>query len=262
MKFWTSLQEPLSQAVLIDDNGNIIKKIPEKTPNTPVRKVGCVGKYKNDLIVGRRNSIEIWDINGNEQKYIINHPWIYGLHEVSQIEDDLLIACSSLDVVFRITLEGEVKWSWWAYKSGYGKKFELIDRKDWVNNQVTKNLDNPHGVHLNSGRLQDGKILISLLKSNICGYVEQNKHHFHILAKDLQGVHSPFYYNGQLCYGLSNGLVVNEVFIAGYRWVKRLAEYDSLLWFSHEEGVTALNKNLHVVKNYRLPRPFGIINYA
>ena len=105
MKFWTALQFPLCQAALVCE-GKIVKTIPPKPPKTPARRVELVAEYDDLLVIGRRNSIELWDRAGIELLQSVYHPWIYRLHDCLQVGSELLVACATLDVVFQLDFDG------------------------------------------------------------------------------------------------------------------------------------------------------------
>ena len=264
MKFWTTLQEPLSQAALIED-GKIIKLIPENPSGTPARKVYCVSRYKDNLVIGRRNSIELWDFEGNELLHTIYSPLIYGLHEINQYQEDLIVCCTSLDVVFRIDLEGNVKWKWFAHEHDFCPDPKLLDDPNWQTIQLTKSISPKYSSHLNSCRVHGNKVLISLMKNKKALEIEIGKQQFNVILSNIpEGLHSPVIINDELCYATMDQLVIGNKIIKydyekkeGYLWVKRIVEHDGKIFFSHENAISCIEKDK--IKDIILPRPFGIV---
>lgn len=264
MRFWTVLQEPLCQAVFVE-NGQIVKRIPEKPPNTPARRVMAVGKFNDKLVLGRRNSLEIWDFAGNKCEHIINSQVIYGLHEINQYQDDILICCTSLDGLFQLNLDGDLKWSWFAHDHGFCPDPKLLQMRDWQTIQLTESITPPNSCHLNSARIYGDKVLCSMLKAKKIIEVKIGESGFKkILDLKEDGVHSPVYIKNKLCYATMDNLFINNMNFKydyktkkNYLWVKRIVEHNGLVHFSHEQGVTSYN--YRGFTNIRLPRPFGIV---
>lgn len=267
MRFWTSLQEPLSQAALVE-NDKIIKRIPDNPCGTPVRKVGCVSRYQDKLIIGRKNSIELWDFAGNELLHIINSPMIYGLHEINQYEDDLIICCTTLDVIFRMDLNGNIKWTWFAHDHGFCPNAKLLDDLNWQTIQLTKSISPPQSSHINSCRVHGNKVIASLMKNKKAVEIEIGSKNYKVILSDLQdGLHSPVIIDNKLCYATMDEIVLGNHKIKydypnkqGYLWVKRIVEHEDKIFFSHESGVSyVFKKDKSKVIDITLPRPFGIV---
>lgn len=264
MKFWTVLQEPLCQAVLVE-NGKITKRIPEKAPNTPARRIVAAARYKDKLVLGRRNSLELWDFNGNKCEHIINSPVIYGLHEINQYNDDIIICCSYLDGLFQLNLDGDLKWSWFAHDNGFCPDPKLLEREDWEVVQLTEYIAPPKSCHLNSARVYGDKLLCSLLRTKKIIEVPIGQAGFkNILDLKKEGVHSPVYIKNKLCYATKDELLINNVAYkydyrkkTNYLWVKRIVENDGMIFFTHEQGVSYYNYKTFT--NIRIPRPFGVV---
>ena len=267
MKFWTTLQEPLSQAALIED-GKIIKLIPETPSNTPVRKVGCVARYKDKLIIGKRNSFELWDFDGKELLQTLYSPLIYGLHEVNQYQDDIIMCCTTIDGIFRLDWDGNVKWKWFAHQHGFCPDAKLLDDPNWQTMQLTQSISPPNSSHINSCRVHGNKVLVSLMKNNKAIEIEIDKQDYKVVISDFpHGLHSPVIIDNELCYATMDRIVLGKKVIdynyatkEGYLWVKRIVEHDDKIFFSHESGISYVFKNKKdKVYDIPLPRPFGIV---
>ena len=260
MKFWTALQYPLCQAALVED-GRICKTIPVKPPRTPARRVGLVADYDGKLVVGRRNSIELWDRQGQELLECVYHRWIYGLHGCLQIDSDLLLACSTLDVVFRLDFEGRSPWSWWAHHDGLAAEPRFLERQDWPTLQLTQQLEHDT-AHLNSIRLKDSRTVLATLrrrravveidlsdpspKSKLVRLIQEPQPH------DFQ------YHEGKELFGTEDSLVVGGAACPGYSFVKRIIVLAGGRYlFTHEEGVVEIDGDGRVLASWTLPRPFG-----
>lgn len=264
MRFWTALQEPLNQAALIE-NGKIIKVIPENPSGTPARKVLCVSKYNDNLVIGRRNSIEIWDFEGEKMLNSIYSPLIYGLHEINQYKEDLIVCCTILDVIFRIDLNGNIKWKWFAHEHNFCPNPNLLDDPNWQTTQLTKSISPPNSSHLNSCRVHGNKVLIALMKNKKALEIKIGEQEYKvILANSKDGLHSPVIIENNLCYATIDNLILGNTVISydygkkeGYLWVKRIVQHEDKIFFSHENGISYLHNNKIVDIN--LPRPFGIV---
>lgn len=261
MKFWTALQYPLNQAALVYD-GRIVKTIPSQPPKTPARWVSLVGQYNDCLVIGRRNSIELWDREGTELIHSIYHPWIYTLHDCLQIGEDLLLASATLDVVFRLNLNGQCSWNWWAWRDGLAAKPEFVERDDWQTVQLTQHVEH-ETAHLNSITWQDKQtVLATLLRPrkivqlNLADPVPQCH-----LVQTLEATdpHDFQYHDGQAVYGAADGIIVNGRTHHGYVYVKRIIPLaEDRYIFTHEQGVTEIDNEGQRLTDWKLPRPFGI----
>lgn len=262
MKFWTALQDPLSQAVLVD-NGKIVCRIPEKPPGTLVRRVKCLGESGGDLIVGRRNSIERWKSDGSEMISSYYHPYIYGIHEICEYGDKLIVGCAGLDVVFMLDSDSNVVWEWWASGDGYRAVVKEVFDENWPVMQLTSDrFDFLKGEsHLNSVRIFGNDLLVSLLSNKVIVKLGIGSSKSEFVSDTLFGVHSPILLkSGELVYGCDNGIVLpGGRIIEGYEWVKRIYETsEGNLLFTHERGVTCINLSGEILDHIPLPRPFGI----
>jgi len=268
MKFWTVLQEPLFQAVLVE-NGNIIKRIPEIPPNTPVRRVGCIAKYKDKLIIGKRNSLEIWDFDGKELLQTLYSPLIYGLHEINQYQDDIIICCTTIDGIFRLDLEGNVKWKWFAHQHGFCPDTKLLDDPNWQTIQLTQSISPPNSSHINSCRVHGDTVIASLMYNKTAIEIKIGEQGYTKLIElpESHGLHGTIRVNNELCYATMDRIVLGKKVIdynyatnEGYLWVKRIVEHDDKIFFSHESGISYVFKNKKdKVYDIPLPRPFGIV---
>ena len=118
MRFWTAFQYPLHQAALID-NGKIVATIPDHSSKTPARMVGPIAEWDDKhILIGRRSSVELWTKDGKNLVQQMTHPWIYGFHALQRYKDKILIGCAGPDCVVLLDWDGNVEWSWFAYKHG------------------------------------------------------------------------------------------------------------------------------------------------
>lgn len=261
MRLWTMLQEPLSQVALVE-NGKITKRIPNHPPQTLSRQVKAISEFDGNLIIGRRNSIEMWTPDGNQMIKSVYHPWIYGLHEIIQFGDELLIACAHLDVVFRLNWDGECTWSWWAYKEGYSAEPTFINDENWQTVQLTEILPNDDSVHLNSIKIHEDMILVTLMRKKLVVMVNPHDQydkssHVRQLPEEAHCPHDFLYHKGMPVYGRDIGIVINEKIKSGYQFVKRIKPLDDTLLFTHEKGITQTNFDGRVITDWTLPKPYG-----
>ncbi len=260
-RFWTALQDPLYQAILVE-NGKIIRRIPSNSPRTITRRVGSVGEYKNTLVLLKQSSFEQWDREGKEFLTGFHSKHIYGPHRIVQYEDDLLICSAGLDLFFIMDLEGNIKWEWWAYKYGAGGRPNFFFENDWVIKQVTNDLNKiPIDIraHFNSIWLNDGKFLTSAIERQRIIEITINKPGFKHIAFTENGVHSPIYNNGVLIYCTNYGLMVGDhKVLTQFKWVKFVQKIETGFVFTHEEGVVFVDEDWKIMKEIPLPRPFQI----
>ncbi|MDP7014685.1 MAG: hypothetical protein QGG36_02690 [Pirellulaceae bacterium] len=261
MRFWTALQFPLCQAALVED-GEIVRTIPCKPPGTPARRVVLVGDYEGMLVVGRRNSIEIWDREGGELIQSVYHPWIYSFHACLQHGQRLLVASATLDVVFSLDLEGEATWAWWAHRDGLAAAPSFVDSKDWASRQLTQEIDH-NTAHLNSLRWKSDKVLLATLLRRgavVAIDIGNGKQPVARIERELADpdIHDFQYVGDRAVYGTRDAIVVGDCVHTGFSYVKRVValESDQVL-FSHENGVTALDGDGARGIDWTLPRPFG-----
>lgn len=261
MRFWTALQYPLNQAALICD-GQIVKTIPPRPPNTPARWVVLVSQYDDCLVVGRRCSIELWDRGGTELIHSVYHPWIYSLHDCRQVGADLLLACATLDVVFKLDLQGQASWNWWAWRDGLAEKPGFIERDDWQTVQLTQHVEH-NTAHLNSITLEnDHTVLATLLRPrtivqlNLSDHQPQSRFVESLKATDP---HDFQYHAGRAVYGRRDGITIDGRAHDGYEYVKRIFPVgEDRYLFTHEEGITQIDCEGRRLIDWTLPRPFGI----
>lgn len=260
-RFWTALQEPLCQAVLVE-NGKIIKRIPPGSPKTIVRKVGNVGEYKSTLVLLKHASFEQWDREGKKYLTGFHSKYIYGPHRIVQYEDDLLICASGLDLFFIMDLRGNIKWKWFAYKYSAGGRPDFFFKKDWITKQVTSNLSQISPdvkAHFNSIWMNNGKFLTSALGKHRIIEITINKPGFKHITFTEGEVHSPIYDNETLIYGTNPGLVVGgQKILTQFKWVKFVQKIETGFVFTHEEGVAFVDEDWKIMEKISLPRPFQI----
>lgn len=263
MKFWTALQEPLSQAAFVID-GQITRCIPERSPRTPARKVYCVGEFDGNLVVGRRNHLELWKADGSELLASLYHPLIFDLHEVQQYRDLFLVACAAIDCIFLMDQDGQTKWTWWAHQEGYCPRVPEVDRSDWKTIQITSKKRNfvARECHLNSARIFGEEALVSLMLKGVILSVPlggQRSTQLEAAGTDAT-IHSPIRTaSGSLAYGCQGGMRLPDRLVEGFEWVKRVYEVDpGTFLFTHESGVTQVDSSGTVQEIAVLPRPFGV----
>jgi len=255
-RFWTIFQEPLQQAALIED-GKIVKLIPNSPPRTPARFVSCVGRYNDSLVIGRKNSVELWDWKGEILKSSIYHPWIYRLHDVKQIGDNLLLGCCRIDAMFSINLDAELQWSWFAHEYDLSPQFTAINEPNWTMRHICGEIiEHPGESHLNSVNYQDDTFWISLLKKQMAVKYHQGK--IETIPVEENGIHDYQLIDGKVCYGYDDGCILGEHKFTGFPWVKRIKKHNEHIFFSYEQGVVK-TKGDQVVEIIPLPRPFGIV---
>lgn len=263
MRFWTALQAPLFQAALVDD-GKIVETVPPRPPSTPARRVYLVGEYDSNLIIGRRNSLELWSRDGTEFKRQVYHPWIYSLHDCEQYGDNLILACATLDVVFELTWDGDAVWSWWAWKDGLAGKPDFIDSDDWQTMQLTQEIQHDT-AHLNSIQidLMGRQIYATLLRRQTV--VSIPLPHIEALttmaAETRVDPHDYQRIDGRPVYGFCEGLQFGPIdtgrTVLGYDYPKRIRRVGDTLLVTHEGGVSRLTLDGDHIETWPLPRPFG-----
>lgn len=280
MRFWTAYQEPLRQAVKIDA-GKALQAIPDHPPKTPARWVTCVGEHKGDLVVGRKASVERYKIDGSEFIDSIYHPWIWGLHVVGSYNGHILIASSGIDVCFLMDENGNMKWSWWAWKDGYGPEPVMVKEERWQSVQLTSpdqgtTKDSPH---LNSANPDEGGIIVTLLRPKKVLFLDTNvsdPKSKEVTDFTNNNLHD-FKYDRRGSTPILVGGVTEGVFIGGkihrlhpeaqdvkklYKWgfVKRVSLYeDDKYLVTYETGVAVMDRAGRVLSNIALPRPFNTV---
>jgi len=263
MKLWTMLQEPLSQAALFE-NGNTTKKIPNHPPGTLSRQVKTLGEFDGNLLIGRRNNIEMWTPDGSQMIKSVYHPWIYGLHEVLQWGDELLLACANLDCVFTLDWEGNSNWSWWAWKEGYSTEPTFLNEDNWQTRQITDNFTHKGSVHLNSIKRHEDKVLVTLMwKHTIVSvkpYSNEPSELVAVLPRDARCPHDYFYHEGVEIYGRDWGIVIDGELKRGFSFVKRIYPLRETILFTHEQGIVEMDyKRKKAIRQWTLPKPFGFV---
>lgn len=260
MRYWTALQEPFSQAALVE-NGRIVRRIPDSPPRTRARQVKCVAEFDGNLVVGRLASIELWTPDGGEMISSLYHPYIVGLHEIHQYKDMLLVACAGIDVLFLMTQDCECVWSWWAHHGGYCPRIPEVDGPDWEMFQSTGKAWTltKDESHLNSARVHGDQVLASLLRKDLIVQIPLFGTTATEVCNTAFGVHSPIMTSGGLVYGSDKGVCLPGHTVLGYEWVKRIYEMpDGPLLITHEAGVTKISTSGDVLTHHTLPRPFGV----
>ncbi len=254
------LQEPLSQVALVED-GEILKRIPDHPPQTLSRQVKTISEFDGNLIIGRRNNIEMWTPDGSQMIKSVYHPWIFGLHDVKQWGNELLIACADLDVVFRLDWEGNSNWSWWAWKEGYSTEPTFLEDENWQTRQITDNFTHKGSVHLNSIQFHEDLVLVTLMWKNTIVALDPNSDRPSTPVSNLAGahcIHDYLYHDGKEIYGRDAGIVIDGKLRPGYQFVKRIKPMGDTILFTHEKGITQMNHNTgQVVHQWTLPKPFG-----
>jgi len=260
-RFWTVLQDPFFQAILVE-NGRIIRRIPTDPPRTITRKVGCVAEYKGTLVLLKHSSFEQWDAEGKEFIQGFHDKRIYGPHRIVQFENDLMICAGGLDLFFIMDIEGKVKWEWWAYKYGVGGRPDFYFKEDWIIKQVTGDSNKiPIDIRaqFNSIWLNGGKFLTSALRRREIIEVTINKEGFKHLAWTEDGCHSPIFDNGILIFCTDFGLKVGKrKILTQFKWLKFVQKIETGFAFTHEEGVVFVDEDWKIMKEIPLPRPFQL----
>lgn len=263
MRFWTLLQTPLNQAVLIED-GKTIAQVPSKPPNTPVRRVGVIGSYGNYLACPMHSSFQLWEGDGLTCVTEFYHPLIYAPHACVEFDGHILICSSGLDLFLLMDASGEVLWRWFGGKNGLGEFPEHILRDDWpVLHNSGKNYQLEGGAHFNSIWVEPDRkgFLTSCLKNGQIVRIKPYEDGFEEVAHTkCYGVHSPMMSAEHgLIYGKEKGIVVDgtEV-LTGYDWVKYVRETAEGYVFTHEVGVTFVDRKWNVLREVPLPRPFQL----
>jgi len=261
MKFWTALQYPLCQAALVCD-GQIVRTIPRKPPNTPARRVSMVSQYDDYLVVGRRCNIELWDREGTELLHSVYHPWIYSLHDCLQVGSQFLIACAVLDVVFLLDLQGRESWNWWAYQDELAAEPAFVHRDNWQTVQLTQDVEHEM-AHLNSISLKGERtVLATLLKRRVVVELDLDDpapRSQLVRSLDATDPHDFQYHHDRPVYGSADGITVNGQQHKGYLYVKRIIPLaEDRYLFTHEQGVTQIDRHGNRLADWTLPRPFGI----
>jgi len=272
MRFWTALQYPLHQAILVD-NGKIIRSIPDHSPKTLARMVGPIGEWDDKhILVGRRSSVEMWTKDGVEMVRTVTHPWIYDFHVLQRYQDGLLLGCAGLDCVLIMDWEGKVSWSWFASKHGLsadlkGYPVPFGEGQEWQAFQLTQNFVLPGSTHLNSVRFDtDDTFYATLCHSrkairvrigqdepiDITSIAEELPHDYQIDKR----INAPV-------VGHAKGLSVNgrTLFEAKDRHVKRVYPLGKDAYiFTHEKGVAVVDVNNKVHQDITVPRPWHVVN--
>lgn len=261
LKFWTSSQT-LKQAQLVID-GKIKKCIPPLPPKTIYRRCGPCGEYDDKLAIAKHASFELWSRDGDQCFRSFHHPLIYAPHDIVQYEKDLLICSSGLEMFFLMDIDGNVKWEWWGYKNGLGEKNTFFFQDDWVVNQTTTDTSTPateERAHFNSICLMGDKFLAGALYQKKVVEITIGQDGFKLVADVEAGCHSPFYHNGVLIYGTSEGVMVGtKRVLVDYKWVKTIRAFEDGFVFTYERGLVITDAAWQVKEEVLLPAPFKFV---
>lgn len=269
MRFWTSYQAPLRQAAKIE-NGKMMTVIPEKPPQTPVRWIFSVGKYKEDLLIGRKASIERYSMDGSKIISSIYHPWIWGLHSASEYMGNILVTCSGIDLCFIMNEEGTTLWEWWGWKDGYSKEPVMLKKPDWQQRQLSeddhKSMDGSQ--HLNSANEDEGRILVTFYYSKVVLALDPNVSNpkSEVVARISEEGPHDFKYDRRdktpiLVGGVKRGFYINgKIYEAGGAFVKRVVLYEEDKYLvTYDKGVSVMDRGGNILESMSLPRPFGAV---
>lgn len=263
IRFWTKLQHPFQQAVLVED-GRVIEHIPERPPKTPARHIAAVGTYNDELVLLGKASFERWTADGKEQIRGVYQPDLHAGHAIEQLGDNLVICSSGLDLFYMIDPEGNPLWYWWGHEHGLGGKNAAYYDADWTTKQLSgKNyqIDPRVAAHFNSIWIQnDTWLWTAALKRRKVLAIRIGQQEYRELADIPQhGAHSPIYLEGHIAYGLAEGIMVaGQHIFREKHWVKYIRETPEGFVFTHEEGVTFTDSDWRVMHEYPLPRPFQL----
>jgi hypothetical protein len=270
-KFWTGYQQPLCQAVLIEE-GKELLAIPPRPAGTPARQVWCVGEWDDKLLMGRRNLVELWNRQGTELERQVYHKWLYTLHVTEKLGGAILVGSAVLDMAMLLDWNGNVAWEWWAWKDGYAPKPSAVEEDNWRNTQLTQQWQPADSCHLNSISVEpDNTLLLTLMKarkvvrvslaqSNPKSALEfdagnEKYRYIHDFQYDRRGG-SPV-----PVFGAENGLWVGDrlLYRDDWPWVKRIRQLGQDEYaFTHMRGVVVCDKNGNTLQTQELPTPFGI----
>lgn len=262
MRFWTRLQYPFDQAVLVED-GKIITAIPDHPPKTHVRRVACIGEYDGNLVVMRPASYELWTPDGYEMLISVPIPKLYACHGAQQFGRDLLVCSSGLDMFFLMDAEGNIKWEWWGHEHGLGGRNPAYGDggPEWIQKQISGKsyqVDPKRAAHFNSIWVDGTSFLTAALKRNVVARITPHKDGFDRLSTPREdGIHSPILANGHLVYGTRAGVVVGgEEKLSRLKWVKFIRAYQWGYAMTHETGVTFTDLEWRETETITLARPF------
>ena len=269
--FWTMYQQPLCQAAYIC-GGVEQKAIPARPAKTPARQVWSIGEWENKLLVGRRNSVEMWDPATMTLERQVYHRWLYTLH-VSEIYNGLLlVGCAGLDVALLLDWDGNVHWEWWAWEDGYAQKPDALEQPDWVTTQLTQQWQPDSSCHLNSINVEpNGELLITLMKAKKVVRVSTAKSHpkssveFDADDSKYKHIHDFKYddVHGKRApvFGCENGLWLDgqRLLTDTWPWIKRIRRLpDGSYAVTSYAGVGVCTPTGRIVTAYKVPVPFGI----
>jgi len=270
VRFWTVLQHPFHEAVLVHD-GEILRRIPDHPAKTLSRRVGAVGTFDGHLVLVRHSSIEFWDKEGRGMVWGYHHRMIYAPHRAVQLRDLLLICSSGLDLFLAVEPKtGATKWEWWGWLCGMGGRSERYGRMDWEAYQTTSDgdaVEPSEGAHFNSITLQDGGatfLTAALRRRRIIEIDAMGEGFRHVAWVDEPSIHSPLFHKGVLIYGTEAGVRVGtERVLEELRWVKfveRLPDDGGPGGFilTHDAGVAIVDEDWNIVDKVYLPKPFQV----
>jgi len=261
IRFWTKLQYPENRAVLVED-GKIIDSIPDHSPKTPARWVACVGDYKDQLVIVRPANVEFWKRDGSELLNSFVCKKLHAVHAVAQYQDQLAVCSSGLDLFFLADYDGNITWEWWAETWGVGGHNPAYDSDDWAQKQTNgKEYKLVDGGHYNSLWVSSGERLItSSLKRNKIIALTPMRDGFELIRDcEEEGIHTPILDKNTLIYGLRIGVMAGgQHVLQDHRWVKHIRRTPEGFVCTHEMGVTFVDFAWKVIREFSLPRPFGL----
>ncbi len=275
MRFWTAFQHPLRQAALVE-NGRVLRTIPDHPAKTPARWSEAIGRWDDrHILIGRRNSIELWTADGKDLVQQAYHAWIYGLHVVKRYKDLILVGCAGPDCVFLMDWDSNVKWSWFAHTqqlsaplTGYPVPFG--SGTEWQSFQLTQSFGLPGSTHLNSVNIQpDGTLIATLCHSKTI--VQLFPEAPGVTGKVLQkvGRHLPhdfqFDCRGDVAvpvYGCDQGVAREGELIVEVDHVKRITQLGEKDYgVSCEDSCFICDRGGKLRERVVLPRPWHFLPY-
>lgn len=274
MRFWTAFQIPLRQAALIE-NGRVVRTIPDHPPKTRARMVDPIGPWDDKhFLVGRRNNIELWTLDGKTMVQSVYHPWLYGLHVVKRYGDFILAGCAGPDCVFLLDWDGNMKWSWFAHTQGLSAPLTRYpvpfgEGLEWQAFQTTTEFMLPGSTHLNSANIEpDGSVLVTLCHNKTIVRVSPLKDQpgevlqvvGRHLPHDFQLDHRGKYFIP--VYGCADGFVHEGTLLIEAEYVKRITQLEKDRFaFSHETGIIVCDRKGSVHDRITLPRPWHCVPF-
>ncbi len=265
MRFWTSLQDPRFQAVLVED-GAMVRRIPLSAPKTIARRVGIVSEYNDSLAILRAGSFELWTRDGLQCETSFYSPKIHAPHGMMQWGDEVLVLSSGLELFFTMNIEGEISWEFWAHENGIGGKNPYYFSDEWEILHLTGlNYAAPAATagYFNSMSKWGEKIVVGSLRKNTIFALEPGTQNVEVLHKtERNGLHSPIVTDLGIVFGLEKGIALYDgstehVFAEELSWVKYIRESgDGRYFATHETGLSTLNADFEEIARVALPRPF------